>query len=89
MISNDTLRARPAATEPRAMQDDPLLFVDIDGVTASCGFDSNARPAGAFHNVDGIIHFLSSGAAVHLLALGTRLNLVRCSGTRPRRALAW
>ncbi len=51
------------------MQDKPLLFVDIDGVISLWGFDSNARPAGAFHNVDGVIHFLSSDAGIHLLAL--------------------
>lgn len=80
MISEHTLHAGPAATEPRVVQDKPLLFVDIDGVISLWGFDSNARPAGAFHNVDGIIHFLSSEAADHLLALGARFDLVWCSG---------
>jgi hypothetical protein len=58
----------------------PVLFVDIDGVISLWGFDSNARPAGAFHNVDGVIHFLSSDAGIHLLALGARFELVWCSG---------
>ena len=62
------------------MQDKPLLFVDIDGVISLWGFASNARPAGAFHNVDGVTHFLSSDAGIHLLALAERFELVWCSG---------
>ncbi len=62
------------------MQDKPLLFVDIDGVISLWGFDSDDRPAGGFHNVDGIIHFLSSGAGIHLLALAQAFDLVWCSG---------
>lgn len=57
-----------------------MLFVDIDGVISLWGFDSNARPAGAFHNVDGVMHFLSSGAGKHLLGLRDRFELVWCSG---------
>jgi hypothetical protein len=58
----------------------PVLFVDIDGVISLWGFDSNARPPGAFHNVDGVIHFLSSVAGNHLLHLSARFELVWCSG---------
>lgn len=57
-----------------------MLFVDIDGVVSLWGFDSNARPAGAFHNVDGVMHFLSSDAGNHLLDLHDRFELVWCSG---------
>ena len=80
MIPRDARCERCFDTESLDMQDKPLLFVDIDGVISLWGFDSNARPAGAFHNVDGIIHFLSSGAAVHLLALAEHFDLVWCSG---------
>jgi len=62
------------------MQAKPVLFVDIDGVVSLWGFDSNARPAGAFHNVDGVTHFLSSAAGMHLLDLHERFELVWCSG---------
>jgi hypothetical protein len=62
------------------MQVKPLLFVDIDGVISLWGFQSNARPNGAFHNVDGVIHFLSSEAGIHLLSLAARFDLVWCSG---------
>jgi hypothetical protein len=60
--------------------DKPVLFVDIDGVISLWGFDSNTRPAGAFHNVDGVIHFLSADAGKHLLGLRDRFDLVWCSG---------
>jgi hypothetical protein len=62
------------------MQAKPVLFVDIDGVVSLWGFDSNARPDGAFHNVDGVMHFLSADAGIHLLALSDRFELVWCSG---------
>jgi hypothetical protein len=62
------------------MLDKPLLFVDIDGVVSLWGFDSDSRPAGGFHNVDGVIHFLSSDAGIHLLALAADFDLVWCSG---------
>jgi hypothetical protein len=67
-------------TKMPQMLDKPLLFVDIDGVVSLWGFDSDSRPAGSFHNVDGIIHFLSSDAGIHLLALAAEFDLVWCSG---------
>jgi hypothetical protein len=62
------------------MQANPLLFVDIDGVISLWGFDTNARPDGVFHNVDGVMHCLSAGAGNHLLALSERFELVWASG---------
>jgi hypothetical protein len=62
------------------LQAKPLLFVDIDGVISLWGFDSDARPDGRFHNVDGVTHFLSAGAGIHLLALSDRFELIWCSG---------
>ena len=44
------------------------------------GFDSNDCPAGAFHNVDGVTHFLSSDAGKHLLGLLDRFEVAWCSG---------
>ena len=80
MIWGRARREGSFVTESLHMQDKPLLFVDIDGVISLWGFDSNARPAGAFHNVDGVIHFLSSDAGIHLLALAERFAVVWCSG---------
>jgi hypothetical protein len=62
------------------MQAKPVLFVDIDGVISLWGFASDPRPDGAFHNVDGVMHFLSADAGIHLLALADRFELVWCSG---------
>jgi hypothetical protein len=61
----------------------PLLLVDIDGVISLFGFEPphpQARPEGSFHSIDGIPHFLSSGAAHHLLALEPMFELVWASG---------
>ena len=80
MISGQARRGRTFVTESPHMQDKPLLLVDIDGVISLWGFDPNARPPGAFHNVDGVIHFLSSEAGIHLLSLAERFDLVWCSG---------
>jgi hypothetical protein len=64
-------------------------MVDIDGVISlfggggagiGAGTDPYARPAGIFQAIDGIPHFLSSEAAVHLLALAEDFDLVWCSG---------
>jgi len=79
-ISPGTRRAMSFDTKSAQMQAKPVLFVDIDGVISLWGFASNARPAGAFHNVDGAIHFLSSDAGNHLLALAQRFEIVWCSG---------
>lgn len=68
------------STDLAQMQVKPLLFVDIDGVISLWGFGSDARPEGAFHNVDGVIHFLSADAGIHLLALADRFEVVWCSG---------
>jgi hypothetical protein len=66
------------------MQVKPVLFVDIDGVISLWNFDSDGRPDGAFHNVDGVMHFLSADAGIHLLALSDSYELVWCSGWEER-----
>lgn len=58
----------------------PLLLVDIDGVISLWGFDSNERPEGQWHNIEGIGHFLSSTAAAHLHDLAETFDPVWCSG---------
>jgi hypothetical protein len=62
------------------MQGKPLLYIDIDGVISLWGFDPNRRPDGAFHAVEGIVHFLSFGAARHLLGLLDAYEPVWCTG---------
>jgi hypothetical protein len=58
----------------------PLLLVDIDGVISLFSFESGAQPPGTFHSIDGIPHFLSSGAAEHLLVLARIFELAWASG---------
>jgi HAD domain in Swiss Army Knife RNA repair proteins len=58
----------------------PLLLVDIDGVISLFGFPQQAPPAGAFHWIDGVPHFLSTTAARHLLELARVYELMWASG---------
>ena len=66
------------------MQGKPLLYIDIDGVISLWGFDPNRRPDGAFHTVEGIVHFLSAGAARHLHELLDAYEPVWCTGWEER-----
>ena len=61
-------------------QEKPVLLVDVDGVISLWGFDVDARPAGAFHAVDGLPHFLSQEAGRHLHTLSHAFDLVWCTG---------
>ncbi|HEY2537030.1 MAG TPA: HAD domain-containing protein [Solirubrobacteraceae bacterium] len=74
------------AKEPH-LEQKPLLMVDIDGVISLFGFASQApwtehvaAPAGSFHTIDGIPHFLSPAAAAHLQNLAGDFDLVWASG---------
>jgi Swiss Army Knife RNA repair-like protein len=69
----------------------PLLMVDIDGVISLFGAPGHVAtpaagpaPAGTFHSIDGIPHFLSSTAAAHLLGLTEHFDLVWASGWEDR-----
>ncbi|HEY3866609.1 MAG TPA: hypothetical protein VGL54_11075 [Solirubrobacteraceae bacterium] len=66
-------------------------MVDIDGVISlfggggggtrdGTGGDPGVRPEGIFRAIDGIPHFLSTAAAVHLLSLAEDFDLVWASG---------
>jgi hypothetical protein len=79
-ISREPRRAVRFATESIQTQAKPVLFVNIDGVMSPWGLASNERPAGAFHDVDGAIHFLSAEAGIHLLSLTERFDTVCSSG---------
>lgn len=76
--------SRTTFTKPLLVQRKPILFVDVDGVISLWGFDVDDRPDGAFATVDGIIHFLSSAAGEHLLALREDFDLVWCTGWKDR-----
>jgi hypothetical protein len=69
----------------------PLLMVDIDGVISLFGVPTRGAsgasdtPAdGALHSIEGILHFLSSTAATHLLELAELFELVWASGWEER-----
>jgi hypothetical protein len=62
------------------MADNPVLFVDVDGVISLFGFELDVRPSGRFLVVDGIPHFLSSHAGGHLRELAQTFELVWCTG---------
>jgi hypothetical protein len=68
-------------TELHQLSAKPLLLVDIDGVLSLWGFGMDGWPTdGAWHQIDGISHFLSGRAARHLQALSERYDPVWCSG---------
>ena len=80
-------RTRLAAPGPVPSHEKPLLMVDIDGVISLFGRDGQSpwtgqriTPAGSFHTIDGIPHFLSRAAADHLLDLASDFDLVWASG---------
>ncbi len=68
----------PSGRDPAARK--PLLMIDIDGVISLFGFAPERRPEGAFHAIDGIVHFISAEAGRHLLDLTAEFELVWCSG---------
>ena len=68
-------------TKLHQSREKPLLFVDIDGVLSLWGFGMDEWPNdGAWHQIDGVSHFLSARAARNLLALCTIFDPVWCSG---------
>jgi len=58
----------------------PLLLLDIDGVFSLFGFAFDKPPAGSWHGIDGVLHFLSSTTAGHLQRLGEWFEPIWCSG---------
>jgi hypothetical protein len=55
-------------------------MVDVDGVISLFGFAQDRRPAGAFHSINGILHYISAGAGERLLCLGASYELVWATG---------
>jgi hypothetical protein len=58
----------------------PALLVDVDGVISLFGFAQDRRPAGDFHWVNGVLHFISAGAGERLLRLNGHYELVWATG---------
>jgi hypothetical protein len=76
--------ARAGALDPTRTGERPLLLVDVDGVISLFGFEGSERPAGSFHWIDGMPHFLSAAAGEHLLSLREDFELVWASGWEER-----
>jgi hypothetical protein len=62
----------------------PLLAIDIDGVISLFGFTEGEQPAGEFHLVDGLPHYLSREAAGRLNRLLETYEGVWASGWEDR-----
>jgi HAD domain in Swiss Army Knife RNA repair proteins len=62
----------------------PVLFVDVDGVISLFGFDRSSPPAGRFHSVDGIPHWIGERCGAHLTRLAERFELVWATGWEER-----
>jgi hypothetical protein len=71
---------REAGGEPER----PLLLLDIDGVISLFGFSPLHPPAGSFHAIEGLPHFLSAAAASQLHRLADAFELTWASGWEDR-----
>jgi hypothetical protein len=69
----------------------PLLFLDVDGVISLFGFREGyglaagdapfeGCPPGRLHSINGVIHYISTGCALHLERLAGRYELVWATG---------
>lgn len=70
--------------EAQAARRRPLLLLDIDGVISLFGFPPSHPPAGRFHAIEGIPHFLSAAAAPQLARLAAAFELAWASGWEDR-----
>lgn len=62
----------------------PLLLLDIDGVISLFGFAARHPPAGRFHAIEGIPHFISGTAAPLIARLAGAFELAWASGWEDR-----
>jgi len=62
----------------------PVLFVDVDGVISLFGFDRSSPPAGRFHNVEGIPHWIGECSGALLSRLASHFELVWATGWEER-----
>lgn len=57
----------------------PILFVDVDGVISTWGFD-HGDPPGSLHNVEGIFHHIAPQAARCLHQLIPHFEMIWATG---------
>jgi hypothetical protein len=60
--------------------DEPILFLDVDGVISLFGFGHDVEPPGAFHSIDGIVHCIGDRIAERIERLADRFELVWATG---------
>ena len=65
---------------PEHTENQPILFVDVDGVISLFGFDPKAPHPGTFHAVDGILHCIGAEAGGRLVRLAGVYELVWSTG---------
>lgn len=66
-------------------QERPVLAVDVDGVISLFGFEETPpTDVGRFHLIDGMPHFISSGAGTRLNRLADHYELVWATGWEER-----
>jgi hypothetical protein len=54
--------------------------VDVDGVISLFGFDRHNPPLGAYHSINGVLHYISQAAGERLIRLRERYELVWATG---------
>lgn len=64
--------------------DQPILFVDVDGVISLFGFAEDDPRPGHFHTVDGVEHQIDDETGRRLKALAERFELVWATGWEER-----
>lgn len=70
--------------EARRQRRPPLLLLDIDGVISLFGFPARHPPAGRFHAIEGLPHFISGAAAPLIARLADAFDLAWASGWEDR-----
>ncbi len=60
--------------------DNPILFVDVDGVLSLFGFPAGETLPGPFHWVEGIAHCIPAASGPRLARLAERFELVWATG---------
>ncbi len=65
-------------------KDKPLLAIDIDGVISLFGFEEGEQPAGQFHLIDGMPHYISIEAGDRIKRLLKTYEGVWASGWEDR-----
>lgn len=65
---------------PNTADNQPILFVDVDGVLSLFGFPAGGDVPGPFHFVDGIAHCIPAASGPRLERLAGRFELVWATG---------